>query len=192
MSSVRAIVVLLTASVAGCATSPENGVPISRCEASGSFKNELHGGGGNDQIFAGDAAQIFGDEDRDLIVGQGDDDELNGGPDADIMLGGPGADRFVYETASDSAADSNGDWSPQIGDTIVDFKPAAGDRLVLTRLAPPTGLQWTDQKDGAYSVWARSNDADTILFVEMTGDRTADVAIRMLGQMRLSKDAVCI
>jgi Ca2+-binding RTX toxin-like protein len=192
MPSLRIYLVALSAALGGCATNPQVYTQISQCSPPGTFDYRLHGGRGNDQIYAGGTTQLFGEEDRDLLVGGTKDDELVGGADADTMQGALGADRFVYERENDSPADQNGDWHALSGDTIVDFDSAEGDRVVLTQLAPSRGLGWAGNTNGAYAVWTRPGDSDTILFVETTGDQAADVAIRFFGDVSLSEAAVCI
>ncbi len=93
--------------------------------------DRVRGDGGNDLLdgSAGNDTLIGGDGDDTLIGGLGDD-WLEGGLGLDSLFGGAGADTFALTT---------GDLSDANATVILDFDPAAGDRLQL-----PTGLTFAN------------------------------------------------
>jgi Ca2+-binding RTX toxin-like protein len=112
----------------------------------------MRGGAGDDQIQGHQGNdQLFGDDGRDsLFGGQGDDnlsggagnDSLWAGTGADTQHGGTGADTFNFGRSVDSTTRSTeqiqsitGDADDTAGvDTILDFNPAEGDRIDLSRI----------------------------------------------------------
>ena len=115
----------------------------------------LAGGGGNDQLHAGngDGFTLDGGEGRDVLLGGNGrdtllggggvdtltggagDDRLTGGVGADLLTGGDGRDTFVFVAADQSA--------PGASDAILDFQApgaAAGDRIDLSAIDARTDL----------------------------------------------------
>jgi Ca2+-binding RTX toxin-like protein len=86
----------------------------------------VHGGDGNDTVFGGQG--------NDQIFGDAGDDQLSGDLGDDTMTGGPGADRFMFRAGSGH-------------DTVADFNPAEGDRIVL-----PTGTAFNVVDVGGQAV----------------------------------------
>ena len=158
---------------------------------------EVHGDEDNDRIYGGrKSIRAFGDEGQDLLDGSPMADDIAGGPGQDILIGELGADRFVYEQVRDSPADPHGRWSVRQGDTIVDFSTKDGDEIDLSKLPvgdPRAGrrLRWSNTSHRPYGVWVSPREGDTVVFVETTGDRRADLAIRLLGRVRLSPTDFC-
>lgn len=139
---------------------------------------------------------MFGDEGRDFLLGSSEDDEINGGDDADIMVGSGGADLFFYDTRFASLADKKGRWSPELGDTIVDFETEDRDKIDLTQMAKygteaPKKLSWSKAGAAEYSVWALPRDGDTVFAMDLDGDALADAAVRLLGDIRLTASSFC-
>lgn len=157
----------------------------------------VHLRGGDDRLYGGAAAyQMFGDEGRDFLLGSSEDDEISGGDDADIMVGGGGADLFVYDTRFASLADKKGRWSPELGDTIVDFETEDRDKIDLTHMAKygpeaPKKLSWSESGAAEYSVWVLSRDGDTVVAMDSDGDALADAAVRLLGDIQLTASSFC-
>jgi Ca2+-binding RTX toxin-like protein len=83
--------------------------------------NTMTLGGGNDfaQGFGGNDT-IYGGKGDDYIDGMAGDDYLAGGAGNDILTGGSGADRFLIENVEGI-------------DTITDFSPTLGDKIILDR-----------------------------------------------------------
>lgn len=80
-------------------------------------RDRLRGGLGRDTLVGGrDADRLAGNGGKDVLKGEEGDDRLLGGTGADRLLGGAGADIFVLRPGEGA-------------DTIVDFDPAAGDRI---------------------------------------------------------------
>ena len=89
--------------------------------------DESYGGAGDDRLDgeAGDDL-LYGGPGNDQLTGGTGDDLLSGGPGYDWMTGEAGADTFRFAPGhSTGGADT-------VGDTIMDFDYAAGDRLMLT------------------------------------------------------------
>ena len=158
---------------------------------------ELHGMGGNDHIYAGGTAhRLFGGDDRDFAFGSGDDDEVNGGDDADVLAGEAGADLFIFDTKFASLPDQKGYWSPQTGDTIVDFSVDAPDKIDLGGMQrygarAPSMLRWSGSGPRPYSVWTTPRHGDTVVAADLDGDVIADLAIRLLGDIRITPASFC-
>ena len=148
-------------------------------------------------MYGADVAyQLFGDEDRDFLMGSRGDDEVIGGDDADVLIGADGSDLFVYDTQYASLSNEKGRWSPEAGDTIVDFREVERDKIDLRDLpkygdAAPATLQWSERTPKAYAVWVEALNGDTVLAIDLDGDAAADQAIRFLGDVRLSPASVC-
>jgi hypothetical protein len=154
----------------------------------------LDGGGGNDRIFGGNArARLLGGDDDDEIVAGTLGDELTGGRGRDLIVGGLRADRFVFETALDSPTAKDGQWSPSSGDTIVAFRAEDGDKLDLGKIAEKMrgALRWSTLPEQPYGVWLSHTLGDTYVYVETSGDRRADLGIRLIGDLPLTSTDFC-
>ena len=93
---------------------------------SGSIQGKVLLGPGNDtfrDIGNGSSGSVFGGNGDDRLIGGRHNDSLHGGNGDNTLTGGPGADRFFFAAALNG---SN-------VDTITDFTPAQGDRMVLSR-----------------------------------------------------------
>jgi Ca2+-binding RTX toxin-like protein len=81
--------------------------------------DDLRGGEGWDRLFGGTGNdRIDGDFGHDLLDGGAGADYLTGGPGNDTLIGGSGNDTFYMNRIS-------------LMDTITDFKPFSGDRVLL-------------------------------------------------------------
>ncbi|HEV2043779.1 MAG TPA: hypothetical protein VGR05_03780 [Sphingomicrobium sp.] len=157
----------------------------------------VHLRGGDDRLYGGAAAyQMYGDEGRDFLLGSSENDRIHGGDDADVLVGGGGADLFVYDTRFASLPDKKGRWSPQLGDTIVDLVEVDRDKIDLTQMQKygrdaPAKFQWSGNLPMAYAVWTETRDGDTVVAVDLDGDALADLAIRLLGDVRVTHSSFC-
>lgn len=157
----------------------------------------LHGMAGNDHVYGGNMSyRLFGDEDRDFVFGGGTNDEINGGDDADVLAGLGGPDLFIFDTRFASLPDQKGAWSPETGDTIVDFEPTDSDKIDLSGmqkygLGAPAMLRWSGSVPRPYSVWTVRRHGDTIVAADLDGDVIADLAIRLLGDIRANAASFC-
>jgi Ca2+-binding RTX toxin-like protein len=130
-----------------------------------SGKDSLNGNAGNDRLF-----------------GNGGDDTLTGGAGADELYGGSGADAFIYTAITDSSVTAG-------IDTIFDF--TAGDKINLTLIDANTKVA----KDQAFvfsevglanAVWTVFDGANTFVYADHTGDTSADLTIKLAGQVNLT------
>ena len=137
----------------------------------GSGADFLYGNGGNDILDGGSG--------NDTIAGGDGDDLLIGGYGADTLAGGLGADTFRYRSKLDT------------GDSISGF--AAGDLIDLRFLQMEGGRATGDLGgwDGAlttagvlitsFGVGFKAVGADTFLYVDVDGDKLADLEIKFVG-----------
>ena len=86
-------------------------------------------------LLAGDSRsnRLKGSGGDDVLMGEGGKDRLFGGRGSDLLIGGPGADRFKI-----TKKDRRGGLYQ---DTIVDFNPGHGDRLVIRGATQFVGMQ---------------------------------------------------
>jgi Ca2+-binding RTX toxin-like protein len=126
----------------------------------------VNGQGGNDTIY--------GRSGNDLLRGGVGNDALYGGAGNDTLAGGLGADRSVFD--SRVVFDGNA-----LGvDTIVDFRPLEGDKIVLskqtfTALTTPAGSPLTGDdfaviNDAVNGATLAAASIARIVFNESTGD----------------------
>lgn len=104
----------------------------------GKDNDQLMGEGGNDDLngnngedlVLGDAGNdtVRGGKDSDVVIGGGGNDEVYGDRGEDMIIGNAGADTFVLFADSTLPPDS-------IGDQLIDFNPAEGDRIGLIGLS---------------------------------------------------------
>lgn len=124
---------------------------------------------------------IDGTGGREWLQGLAGDDRLVGGGGGDILTGGPGADQFVVRTPADSGA-GDADW-------ITDFSQSDGDRLDLSALAGILGARirfvGTSAFGGGREVRYAFVGGDTLVEIDLDGDRAADMAIRLSGRVTL-------
>lgn len=95
----------------------------------------VRGGQGNDTVRGGQG--------NDVLFGDLGDDELWGDLGNDTLAGGDGADKYMFASGSGH-------------DTLIDFDPAGGDRIVLTG-----GLDYslrTDEAGNAVIVFSNNDD----------------------------------
>ncbi len=103
----------------------------------GAGDDTLIGGGGNDKLLGGSGADTLiagsgndnlqGGSGADLLRGNAGNDTLRGMGGADRLQGGTGSDKFVFAAVSESRAGPG-------HDTILDFNPAFGDKIDLSRI----------------------------------------------------------
>jgi Ca2+-binding RTX toxin-like protein len=157
-----------------------------------------HGGGGNDSLY-GDAGNdmLFGGMGADYLSGGTGDDTLNGGTGADIlsggqgydvMTGGSGADKFVF-----SFLDVAGPGGYVVGDSIVDFSRAAGDKIDLSLIDANGALAGNGAfhllgaagPDGtAGALWTHASGGEfarTMVYGDVNGDGVEDFAVELRG-----------
>jgi Ca2+-binding RTX toxin-like protein len=164
----------------------------------------LLGGQGNDVLAGGDGNDFLnGNLGDDIITGDNGNDTIAGEGGQDFLSGGDGADTFVFAAGSSDAPN-------QLVDTIMDWSAAdhirlEGVAIKFAPVAPPVipgysygGYDYPGMVDTSYggamgqannamhadpalSVVASQVGTDVVLFVDVNGDHTADLAITLSG-----------
>jgi Ca2+-binding RTX toxin-like protein len=124
--------------------------------------DRLEGGAGNDALDGGAGA--------DTILGGQGSDTITGWQGRDVMTGGIGIDVFVFGDIDHSPAGAT-------RDVITDFT-AGLDRIDLSALGPGLTFIGTTAFSGVAGQVRFGTSAST-LFIDLTGDRTADMAIQL-------------
>ncbi|SHM81480.1 M10 family metallopeptidase C-terminal domain-containing protein [Bradyrhizobium lablabi] len=148
------------------------------------------GGSGNDTLIANDnGCTLMGGAGNDTLIGGAGNDRLIGGPGVDIMTGGGGANTFVFAT---------GDSSTVAGqhDRITDFKPGIDhiDLSGIDAIASTSGydqfrfigMSAFDGSAGELDYFYNSTLCVTVVQGDTNGDRVADFAIDLVGNLTLS------
>ncbi len=90
--------------------------------------DDLNGNNGEDLVVGGSGNDtVRGGKESDIVQGNAGNDEIWGDRGEDILIGNEGADTFVLFADSTLPAGS-------IGDQLLDFNPAEGDRIGLIGL----------------------------------------------------------
>jgi subtilisin-like proprotein convertase family protein len=140
--------------------------------------NRLHGGRGNDGLAGGDGNDsLYGGAGDDRLFGGAGDDRLVGGTGRDALTGNAGVDYFVFQTAADSPVGSG-------RDVITDFEVGI-DKIVFLDDAT-TFIGSIGFRGEAGSVRAVMNSVNTVVEVDVDGDRIADMQIQLNGRKVLS------
>lgn len=155
-----------------------------------SYIDNATGGSGSDTIIGNAIANVLkGGAGNDTISGGGGNDTLIGGTGVDILTGGDGADTFVFAA---------GDSSPAVGqhDRITDFTPGV-DHIDLTPMDANANTTANDSFHflgtaafnsvaGALHYYYDSARGMTVVEGDTNGDRVADFAIDLVGNLTLS------
>ncbi|HAN46426.1 MAG TPA: peptidylprolyl isomerase [Cyanobacteria bacterium UBA8156] len=129
----------------------------------------LDGGAGNDFLAGGQGNDLlFGNNGNDVLLGQRGDDTLDGGDGDDIVRGGDGND-LLFGGLGNDVLTGDGGTNTLVGglgtdvfvlqqslaantleaaDTIADFTPGQGDRIVLVGSLTAADLSLTAVEDG--------------------------------------------
>lgn len=125
------------------------------------------------------------------IIGNAGNNRLAGGAGADRLTGGAGRDVFVFQSIGDSTP------RPAGRDTITDFRPAQGDRIHLAAIDADTTLAGNQAfsfiggrsfSGQAGELSARSTASGTLVSADVNGDRIADFAVLLSGNVALTAD----
>ena len=109
----------------------------------GNGDDQIQGHQGNDALYGDDGSdKLYGQQGNDVIQGGARNDWIGGGTGADTLQGGTGADLFFYSRSVDSTTRTTEqirlvtqDLDDTAGvDTILDFNPAEGDRIDISRI----------------------------------------------------------
>lgn len=158
----------------------------------------IDGNGGRDRILGGRRDDVLnGGDHRDTLIGGAGGDVLDGGNgndviiggrDDDRMRGGQGADRFVFD---------DGD-APNFffHNQILDFDAAEGDLIDLAPIdAIPGGadgvLVWrgAGEFSGFGQVRLVETGGNTLIYVNLSGDKSPQMLIEIAGLANLTADA---
>jgi len=135
--------------------------------------DEVHGGDAADTLNGGDGDDIlYGEGDKDLLRGDAGNDTLIGGVGQDRLLGGTGNDTFLFQATTDSLVTEQ--------DTIADFAQGQ-DRIDLSALLGSADLVWGGTTATPGGVWYQQVSTSTNVYVDVTGDTTADFRIQVTG-----------
>ena len=151
----------------------------------GEDSDNLSGEDGDDRLLGGEGDDVLrGDAGADTLEGGGGDDTLVGGLGPDQMEGGMGADRFAIFSLAEA-----------LGDVILDFDAAEGDRLDLSRLDANAGTggdqAFTWIGDAGFSGAAGElRFAGGVLEGDVTGDGVADFQLSLSGLATLSASSI--
>lgn len=150
--------------------------------------DRLDGGEGHDRLFGGSGRdRLLGQSGNDSLYGDSGADTLDGGRGRDLLVGGAGPDRmtggigadiFRYLEASDSGTGKR-------ADLITDFLPGT-DHLDLRAL----DLQYIGRRaftDDHQLRWQHVG-SETRVSVDLDGDGSADMTIRLAGTLTLDGD----
>lgn len=150
----------------------------------GTGSDTIRGGSGNDDLSGnGGADAIFGGRGVDVLRGGSGNDDLIGGMGADTLTGGAGADDFIFQFASDSWAGSTN------RDEVTDFEVGVDD-IDLSGIAALGGLTFvgTSGFSGSAQVRLQEGGGNTVVQVDIDGDRTADIEIFLNGATGLTQN----
>jgi Ca2+-binding RTX toxin-like protein len=169
----------------------------------GAGTDTILGGQGADALSGdGGGDLMVGNLGDDVLSGEAGDDTLIGEGGTDFLSGGDGADVFIFAAGSSSAAlqapDQIGDWSS------LDRIHLEGARLGYAEVSAPTSMGgygyggYDYQPPATFaSMLAKANEAlsgdpnlgvvaaqldfDVVVFADVDGDHTADLAITLSG-----------
>ena len=148
------------------------------------------GGSGNDTLIANDnGCTLSGGAGNDTLIGGAGNDRLIGGAGVDTMTSGGGADTFVFASGDSSATSGQ-------HDRITDFVTGT-DHIDLSGIDAIVGTAGIDQFYfiGSTAFDGRAGELDysynnalgvTIVQGDTNGDRLADFAIDLVGNLALS------
>jgi Ca2+-binding RTX toxin-like protein len=130
-------------------------------------------------------ANVFtGNTAANVISGGGGGDTLIGGGGGDTLTGGGGADRFKFTDLSDSTSAAP--------DRITDFDRKAGDKIDLSAIDANTNAagdqafklvsKFSGQAGQATTSWDKATNT-TNIFLDVDGDRDADMVIQLSGHV---------
>ncbi len=125
---------------------------------------------------------IDGSAGAEWLQGLSGNDRLIGHDGADVLTGGAGADTFAYAACDDSGGSVSG------VDRITDFSQAEGDRIDVSRLSllRPLVFIGAGAFTAAGQVRAVYDGGDTLVEVNLDGDTSLDMVIRLSGRVPLT------
>lgn len=149
----------------------------------------MRGGDGNDTMQGNDGDDILrGGGGNDSLLGVADDDRLQGDAGRDTMAGGTGYDVFIFTRLTDSGT------TAATADRITDFQRgqdviglAGIDARSATAANDAFAFIGTTAFSGVAGQlrYSTSSGVTTVL-VDVNGDRTTDMALRLTGTLALT------
>jgi Ca2+-binding RTX toxin-like protein len=146
---------------------------------------------GNDTVYGtayGDV--LLGGRGNDILKGGGGGDKLGGQSGADDLYGQGGKDVFLFKSVKDSTVSSSG------RDTIFDFSVSQGDTINLSAIDANKNSDGnqafkfigTDKFSGkAGELRFDLKTSDTYVYVDVNGDKVADLSIHLDDRIALHK-----
>ncbi|TAN67308.1 MAG: hypothetical protein EPN17_11395 [Methylobacter sp.] len=147
--------------------------------------DSIWGGDGQDSINGGNGNnQLYGETGNDLLVSGAGNDLLNGGNGIDTITSGAGADKIQYAAITASGLGVG------LRDVITDFDTGSGDVIDLYQVSDtPLNYLGMTAFDGTHDAVRFSIDVankQTIIQLDLNGDKTADMEIELIGVKILS------
>jgi len=147
------------------------------------ISNTLRGRGGDDLVD--------GKGGRDILEGNDGNDILVGGGGKDTLTGGSGADRFVWRDLGEGNAGAGA------ADVITDFSQAEGDRISFANIDAVSGggtanddFTFIGQSGFSGTAgelrFAFDGAGDTIVQLDVDGDASVDMSVRLTGEIELT------
>nr|WP_164825380.1 M10 family metallopeptidase C-terminal domain-containing protein [Sinorhizobium meliloti] len=166
---------------------PRHRLDIEDCKDPEGFGNSL---GEFHRLYGNTGANsLVGGRGNDVISGNSGSDLIYGGIGADRTYGGSGADRFVFKALGESAG--------SLFDSIFDFAPSSGDRIDLSAIDASTKFSGNQAfsfvgtaafKGVAGELRYHKQASDTFIYVDVDGDKKADLTIHLDDAVTLTKD----
>jgi serralysin len=155
----------------------------------GNFANNFSSGRkGNDKLFGLDGDDsLLGGRGNDRLNGDAGNDVLSGDFGADILNGGLGADTFDYNSVTHSQTVKS------LRDRIVNFD-GLDDKIDLSGIDAIAGNEGDDAftfiGSAAFSeagqIRLEQNGGEAMLYVNMNGDSSADMAVKLTASFNLA------
>ena len=145
------------------------------------------GGSGANKIYGnGEANVLLGHGGNDLLSGRGGADRLVGGAGQDTLYGGVDGvgDLFVLNATGDSVVGTKRDVIHDFVSGLDDIDLSGID--VRQALTGDQAFGFSGTTASAFSVWYTAGRSEVIVRGDVTGDKTADFEIRLVGVTALT------
>jgi Ca2+-binding RTX toxin-like protein len=146
----------------------------------------LYGGDGDDTLTGSIESLLQGEAGKDILNGDGNVQTFIGGLDADKITTGGGADIIEYDKITDSKVGAGN------RDIITDFDTSSGAVIDLYRLSEKAlnflGMKPFDGTKGAVHLNVDAPNKQTIVQIDMNGDKTPEMEIELTGIKILAAD----
>ena len=128
----------------------------------------------------------MGNGGNDLLAGHGGADVLTGGTGQHTLYGGVDGvrDVFVFNAVNESTVGTKRDVIHDFASGVDDLDLSGID--VRQGLSGDQAFQFRGTTATAYSVWYAASRSEVIVRADVTGDKTADLEIRLVGGSSLT------